>query len=573
MRFVVQIKEVREAFVSIKHEQPGETGTEQTPRVESSLVRQTNRQQPLTLGMHVPEPDIFQQGPPVQWRELTAVGLMVVLCDLTIYGARGFAGPACLFVLGPSLLCFGVSRLQLRPHFWLVVTMLVLLSARLLWAGSGPLILCGLALTAAFAMAAIGMRPFILETAVYATMATVSGLHGLIQYGRLSSRASLSLPRGNWLNIALPIATCCLFAGIFVLANPDVASAFGEGFRWLVERSHEWLWAQLPHPLRIVFWCATGWLTIGLLRPVFGAVLTEEASEAVIPTKGPQPGARHYEAFRNTLGTLIGLFAIYLVFEFATLWFREFPEGFYYAGYAHEGAAWLTVALVLATLVLSFVFRGAVLTDLRTGRLHQLAWIWSFLNLLLALAVYNRLAIYVGFNGMTQMRVIGFFGVTTVVAGFSLVLWKIHHACNFLWLVRRHLWTAFVASFLFLISPVDRFVVSYNTNRILDGDLAACMQIGVQETDTEAITLLLPLLDCEDGEIRAGVQALLADRHTSLQVIAEERQELGWTAFQFADWAALRKLDRHADRWVSYANAEERRAALERFHDYAYQWY
>ena len=48
-----------------------------------------------------------------------------------------------------------------------------------------------------------------------------------------------------------------------------------------------------------------------------------------------------YPAFRNTLLTVIALFAAYLVFEFKTLWFRVFPEGFYYSGYAHQGAAWL----------------------------------------------------------------------------------------------------------------------------------------------------------------------------------------------------------------------------------------
>jgi len=56
-----------------------------------------------------------------------------------------------------------------------------------------------------------------------------------------------------------------------------------------------------------------------------------------------------YSAYRNTLMTLIVLFTIYLVFEFITLWRREFPPGFYYAGYAHQGAAWLTFALALAT--------------------------------------------------------------------------------------------------------------------------------------------------------------------------------------------------------------------------------
>ncbi len=46
---------------------------------------------------------------------------------------------------------------------------------------------------------------------------------------------------------------------------------------------------------------------------------------------------------------VILIYAVYLAFEFHTLWFRVFPKGFYYSGYAHEGAAWLTIGLVLAT--------------------------------------------------------------------------------------------------------------------------------------------------------------------------------------------------------------------------------
>lgn len=35
------------------------------------------------------------------------------------------------------------------------------------------------------------------------------------------------------------------------------------------------------------------------------------------------------------------------------MWFRPFPTGFHYSGYAHEGAFWLTVALAMATITLS----------------------------------------------------------------------------------------------------------------------------------------------------------------------------------------------------------------------------
>ncbi len=88
---------------------------------------------------------------------------------------------------------------------------------------------------------------------------------------------------------------------------------------------------------------STGIRTRGLHRNCSRAIATA--------TRAPLDAAPagHYPALRNTLWTVIGLFAVYLVFEFMTLWFRSLPPGFYYAGYARERAAWLTVALALAT--------------------------------------------------------------------------------------------------------------------------------------------------------------------------------------------------------------------------------
>jgi len=81
------------------------------------------------------------------------------------------------------------------------------------------------------------------------------------------------------------------------------------------------------------------------VRPIVSGLLTEDSREDVIIKQG-RSSADYFEAFRNTLVTLIALFAVYLVFEISTLWFHEIPQGFYYAGYAHEGAGWLTAALV-----------------------------------------------------------------------------------------------------------------------------------------------------------------------------------------------------------------------------------
>ena len=99
--------------------------------------------------------------------------------------------------------------------------------------------------------------------------------------------------------------------------------------------------------------------------------------------------------------------------------------------------------------------------------------------MLLAIAVYHRLYIYIGFNGMTRMRMVGIFGISAVLVGFLLVLWKIARNRGFLWLLHRHLWTVAMAVYVYSVIPVDVVVVQYNVHRILAGDPAQSVQISV----------------------------------------------------------------------------------------------
>jgi hypothetical protein len=193
--------------------------------------------------------------------------------------------------------------------------------------------------------------------------------------------------------------------------------------------------------------------------------------------------------------------------------------------------------------------------------------------MLLAMAVYNRMYIYVGFNGMTRMRVVGLFGMTAVVVGFVLVLSKIAKNRGFAWLLRRHLWTVAIAVYLYAVIPVDTFVVHYNVNRILGGDPAPSVQISVHPIGSEGVLLLLPLLECEDAFIREGVRALLAERWLDANQLLDRRQPLGWSAYQIADRRVASRLRREQSKLEIYRDAAQRASALQRFHEYAYRWY
>ena len=513
-------------------------------------------------------------GPPIRWLELIGVLSLITLADLAVYRGAGFAGFALLFAAAPFLFWLSSSRRFTGTSFWVTGGMLLVLAAKLVWCGSAALVVIGFSWLIAFTMALAGFCPYVPELVTYAAQTIQAGILAIIYYARRFSSISIGSRRGARMSFVLPILAFLAFSCIFILANPDLALTFGEGLQRVLDVLRGWIKHFSPEVLEICFWGAALWVVLGLLCPVFsGSTLSEVSSNGQKDVAVPPAESPLYHAFRNTLLTVIALFAVYLIFEFSTLWFREFPKGFHYSGYAHEGAAWLTAALALATLTLSLVFRGGVLRDPRIVPLRRLAWIWSFENLVLAVAVYHRLFIYIGFNGMTPMRIMGLYGMTAVVVGFMLVLVKIARNRGFLWLIRRHLWTLAIAITLLMLTPRDTIVVEYNTRKILSGDPAPCVQISVQPISSEGVLLLKPLLECDDEIIREGVAALLAERAIEAERTAAEQERLGWTAYQISDRMVLKRLRADAALWSRYSDRETRNAALERFHKYAYQWY
>ncbi len=516
--------------------------------------------------------------PPTGWREWVAVALLVVLCDLTIYRGQGYAGYALLFAAVPWLLAAGGWRPRLGTATWGTISILMLVALRLLWSGSWLTVLVGYAYVPALAMALGGRLPYVPEWCRFTARLCIAPFDRLACYVHESHRKRATEHRpSRWLEFALPLGALLAFGAIFVFANPSLVQSVSEGLQRMGRALDRWF--AYFSMLEVVFWGVVAWLALGLVRPRWlrpmATVAEASVVEATLVSEQETP-SKLFAPFRNTLLAVVGLFAVYLVFELTTLWFREFPQGFYYAGYAHQGAAWLTIALALATLSLSLIFRGQILRDARRPMLTRLAWIWSLQNFLLAVAVFHRMHIYVDFNGMTRMRMIGLFGIATVVAGFVLVLIKISREKSFLWLVRGQLWALWLAISVYSLLPVDMLVHRYNVRRVLNGDPAAAVQISVHPIDNEGYLVLTPLLECRDPLIQNGIRGMLAEKTISLGHRRKVRrgQGLQWTAFQLSDQRLREQLEQHRAELAPLLRDETARSkALRQFHDYVYQWY
>lgn len=499
---------------------------------------------------------------------------MVALSDLTLYQARGFFGPAVFFPLAAILLIIGTPRAELSLSRTLMGLLLIALACRLAWSGGVVQMITALWAFNGFSMAIHGVTPWLLESIVFLA-STVPGGYECLRAVQIGWRQSVLEPVDRSepapiVNFLMPLISVLIFGTIFVFANPNLIASFSSILSNIVIRLQ--MWVSRFSPREIIFWCAIAWLTAGLLRPV-GKQILDGLDTAPDDSSNAGECSGMYTPFRNTLLSLSMLFSGYLIFEFRTLWFRQFPEGFHYSGYAHQGAAWLTAALALATVVLSMMFRGRMLQHPSIASLRRLAWIWSGLNFLLAASAYNRILIYVDFNGMTRMRVIGFLGISCVVVGFLLVLRKIARAYNFHWLIRHQLMVPVFALCLYAIAPVDTLVHRYNVKQILTGHPQPSVQISEHPIDDYALPVLTPLLSCDDPVIKDGVRSILLVRLREMQATRIRNPHQSWTEKQWGADRAYTLLTNLSTTLESTTSPFDDQSARARFRNYALKWW
>jgi hypothetical protein len=267
------------------------------------------------------------------------------------------------------------------------------------------------------------------------------------------------------------------------------------------------------------------------------------------------------------------LFGVYLVFEFSKNWTRSFPEGFNYSRHMHEGAAYLTFALALSTIVLCTVFRGKTLLDPRLSSLKRLALIWVATNFLLAFAVYNRLYIYIGLNGLSERRIAGLLGTTAVILGLIMVVRMILLSKGIRWLVYRYTWSVLAIILIGYVLPFGCVVSQHNVSRVMKGDILPAVFLFPTHASSapEHYLASLPLLESEDEIIREGAKAILAEYYSSRKTGTAGYYQ--WTAFQWSRCILDKKLKSRMDELQPYLDDDKlRKQAIEKFRRHTRRW-
>jgi hypothetical protein len=262
---------------------------------------------------------------------------------------------------------------------------------------------------------------------------------------------------------------------------------------------------------------------------------------------------------RNALGALNVLFLLYNALDAAYLWTGAPPAGMRTQQYAHQGAFWLTVALIMCTGVVGVMFRGSLAHDARAKTSRTLAYVWMAQGLVLALGTYRRIAIHVAFSGLSDLRIVGILGTTLVVAGVVAVALKLRRRHTLTWLVRRQLDAFAVMLVLYAVFPTHLVSARVNVARIENGEYRPVLHMFRQSAQPESAAALLPLLQHRDLRVRQGVAALLEHERATLS--SEVGKQGSWREKDVATRRTLAALEAAGPEIATTLGSVDRAAA------------
>lgn len=447
---------------------------------------------------------------PARPRELLVALAFVAAADVALWRGGdiglGGTGLAVFFVAVPALVVLAARarRLTLR----LVATLLLLcaVAARCAYEPTPGSVGLGVAGIFALAITLRSRAAFLTDVvasfgATFATIpmrfvAAVRGARTTLVGGR-AGKDSRSLGP-----FVIPVALVAVFTIIFGLANPLVG-------RWLTAATGS---VAAPAGIRVFSWIALLPCAVLLLRP---AVWRSKAAEAA-DTTGVAARASLSIA-RNALYALNVLFLAYNALDAKYLWAGSAPPGVTERAYAHEGAAWLTVAVAVLTIVVGVMFRGALAHDARAKMLRTLAFVWLGQGAVLALGTYRRLFIHITTSGLSSLRILGMVGTTLVVVGLVQVGVKLLRGRSLSWLVRRQLDAVVLGLLGFSLLPAHLISAPINVRHVMAHDYQALVNIEEEVAEPESAAAMLPMLDHDDERIRRGIAALLLDERDALR--------------------------------------------------------
>lgn len=465
-------------------------------------------------------------------RELAAALGAVVAVDVACWSGGpvlGGLGGALLLLSIAFAIVVGARQRRTSSHLVVVGVLVGLTALRSAIAPTITLALGAPFLLLAFALA-LRTRRLLTTTLLHSAVSALVALP--VRIGASARGLARLVPRLRLApaSVLVPLGLVLVFLGVFSLANPVVAEGLHVAAAWLGSL------VALPPVGRLVLWGLASFAALVVVRPV---LVLPRGVEAAPPAVEAPPAS--ITVARNALAALTLLFLAYEAVDVRYLWTGAPPAGMTTQEYAHQGAFWLTVALLLLTVVVGTMFRGSLAGDPRAALVRKLAYVWIGEGAFLGLCTYRRIAMHVAKSGLSDLRIVGILGTSLVLFGLALVVWKLRAAKTFLWLVRRQLDAFAVVAVVYVLSPTHWLGAQVNVGRVAAGEYRPLLHAFRQSQQSESAAAWLPLLEHPDQRVREGIAALLKDEEETLRGRAELATH--WQGRDLATGVALAKIE------------------------------
>lgn len=148
----------------------------------------------------------------------------------------------------------------------------------------------------------------------------------------------------------------------------------------------------------------------------------------------------------------------------------------------HSGINALIASIVIAIIILLYVFRGDINFYKENKTLKRLAFAWIILNIILVLSIATKNSQYVYYFGLTYKRIGVLVYLTLAVTGLITTLLKIDKVKNIWYLLRVNTRVAFIVLILSSTVNWDYHITNYNFDYAKSMDLNYLIELSNNNT-------------------------------------------------------------------------------------------
>ena len=262
----------------------------------------------------------------------------------------------------------------------------------------------------------------------------------------------------HWAKIILiPTVILILFIALYKEGNPL--------FNELIEK--------IDFGFINIQWLLMAGLGYYLFNNIYAPIEVEPATENDLQTDN---SLHKTEAFsipklkqENQLGIVLiallnALIVMYLVTDITFLTTQQDVSASVYSAQVHNGINALIASIVIAILILLYVFRGNLNFYEQNTTLKRLAFAWIILNILLVLSIVFKNTQYIYNFGLTYKRIGVNIYLLLATIGLITTLLKINNAKNNWYLFRLNTQAAFIILIVSSTINWDYHITNFNFN-------------------------------------------------------------------------------------------------------------